>query len=269
MGYEEMAFDIVRKNSAMPGEACAIPSRVQVIGQIAPDTGVSDLAESGQVTLDEVLQDDALTSSQTSRRALTLIATHCLNEEQLRATRPIRRMLLHSDPIDPGAYDADAMAFAMVEEYFDARRAPFHAPKKWIPTPTGLGYVDEPRYHTVRRVPVTWLCVVLAAYGIACEVVRVLSEGGARRERLQLYCPWKLSEGAKVRLNRDVLRQLYLATLPVIVVQPESAVGPRTICGACVVVPHFSGLDAIIAEENLATFGDLLRLRAAADAGPR
>ncbi|WP_134135501.1 hypothetical protein [Paraburkholderia sp. BL6665CI2N2] len=248
----------------MPGDICFAPDKVRVIGQVASDLSVLVSTEDSRMSIDDALREDTLTCAKISRRALGLIAENCLNAEQLSFTKQIRRSLLHSELIDIGAYDADAMAFAMVDEYFDTGRAPFHARKKWVPSPCGLGYVDEPRFHSVRRLPRAWLCVILAAYGITREVVRILAGGGPKFERLQLYSTWKLSAGGMLRLNRDILRQVYLATLPVVFVQPEVVIDPRLIHGACVIAPKFPGLDAIIAEEKLATFSDLLQARALA-----
>jgi hypothetical protein len=264
LDYDEIAFDIVRQSSAMPGDICSDPDKVRIIGQVASNFSMLVPTEDSRISIDDALREDALTCAKISHHALGLIAENCLNEEQLSFTRQIRRSLVHSEPIDIRAYDADAMAFAMVDEYFDTRRAPFHARKKWVPSPCGLGYVDEPRFHSVRRIPRTWLCVILAAYGITREVVRILAGGGPKLERLQLYSTWKLSEGGMIRLNRDVLRQFYLATLPVLFVQPETVIDPRLIHGACVIAPIFPGLDTIITEEKLATFSDLLQARALA-----
>ncbi|MFM0172140.1 hypothetical protein PQR33_22750 [Paraburkholderia sediminicola] len=249
----QLALDAIDIIEPPPiGFARTLP-KIRIIGGLYEPATTASVAEAAR--------HDAHRCYSIASKAGEMIREFCMTEQQRGTTERTLSLLRSGTPVDLEKIDPEVLAWAMTENYFDPDQATFHARKKWDKRPFQLGYIDEPRYGAVRYMPRVWLSVVLGVYGVASQFIQAMKQGGAARTYIEHLLGVKPPAGLVLPLGRWITRELVLAMLPVVVVQPQGVRDYNAICGAFVVVPTFPGVDSIAKAANLVTFPELNALR--------
>ncbi|WP_240160749.1 hypothetical protein [Burkholderia sp. Ax-1719] len=191
-------------------------------------------------------------------RARDAIVRHCLKNLDLSPLEEVVEKISVSDVVDYSHYDVRILALALMSTFFELEARLYAPSREWVRIAGALGWISQPTYWEVRQMPEIWFCVVLAVYGMACEIVRLLVSKDSRRDMLDVVIGSVVSEGTVVRLTRGMVRDLIFASVPIFIMSGDVtamrdknlAILARIVC--------FDGLEEIIKEEGLLHFNEIV-----------